>query len=170
MITKRIGSIALAAAFVVLGSHTASDGFHFFRGDEAGGCASECCPATGEIGATSTDVGAVVDVFHNTYQESSTQVPLIVRIKAGQAVQWRWTSSHCHSVTADDGSFDSGFFYPVTAPEGQAKVISGFLDYPLPDPNPTLTYTRVFAAPGTYPYHCVHHQIIGMEGVVIVEE
>jgi plastocyanin len=129
-----------------------------------------CCPATGNLGDTvnEADIGATVLVLHNSYNDAGTLLPLIAHIKAGQAVQWKWASSHCHSVTAEDGSFESGFFYPTTRP-AQMEAVHGFLDYPLPDPNPSLTYTHTFAAAGQYLYHCVHHQVIGMEGIVIVD-
>ncbi|MGH7898895.1 MAG: plastocyanin/azurin family copper-binding protein [Candidatus Binatia bacterium] len=174
---RRRQTIALGFAAAMIASvllATSSEAVHFFRGDEIGGCGSGCCPANGDIGyplgiPDGLDIGAEVLVFHNTYHDAANLLPLIVRIKAGQAVRWRWTSSHCHSVTADDGAFDSGFFYPQNPPFGQSVVLEGAFDYPLPDGGPTLTYTRVFDTPGNYVYHCVHHQIIGMVGVVIVD-
>ena len=164
------GRTLVFGLLLLLCTATSSDAFHFFRGDDAGGCGSGCCPASGEIGEQSANIGATVLVLHNSYNDEGTLLPLVVRITAGQAVQWKWASSHCHSVTSDTaGQFESGFFYPTDPPAGQMEVVHGFLDYPLPDPNPSLTYTHTFTTPGQYLYHCIHHQVIGMEGVVIVD-
>jgi amicyanin len=54
-------------------------------------------------------------------------------ISAGQTVTWTNMGSMQHSVTADDGSFDSG----------------------LVDPN--NTFSMEFDNPGTYNYHCTPH-------------
>lgn len=60
----------------------------------------------------------------------------------GETVQWSNVSERTHTVTADDGSFDSGELDPG----------SGF--------------TRVFDTPGTFAYHCTKHP--GMVGEVDV--
>ncbi len=49
-----------------------------------------------------------------------------------------------HTVTADDGSWDSG------------------------DVQPGATWRRTFDRPGTYPYHCTPHPF--MQAVVVVEQ
>jgi len=136
-------------------------------------------------------IGATVFVAHNSFNDAATLAPGIVIITAGQAVKWSWASYHCHSVTGslpglDPGSpvpgagnpplFDSGFLYPsATPPSGDlmglaaTKGIPGFLDYPIPDlGSQTLSYVHTFKTGGVYPYHCIHHQEIGMEGLVIV--
>jgi plastocyanin len=82
-------------------------------------------------------------------------------------VRWTWNSAHCHSVQSD-GSFNSGFFYPTQAPTSP-RVVPDFFEYPVPELAPTLTYTRLFQTAGMFVYYCIHHQNIGMRGVVIVE-
>lgn len=69
--------------------------------------------------------------------------PREVRIRAGQAVEWINQDPLAHTITADDGSWDSG---ELTV--GQR-------------------YVRVFTRPGRYTYHCRPHP--QMTGVVIVE-
>lgn len=65
-------------------------------------------------------------------------------ISSGITVQWTNADTMAHTVTADDGSFDSG-----AIPPGQ-------------------TYSRTFNAPGTYPYFCTIHGKASMSGTVIV--
>jgi plastocyanin len=66
-----------------------------------------------------------------------------LHVHAGARVRWVNGDQLQHSVTADDGSFDSGLIDP-----GQA-------------------FERVFEKPGDYPYHCTPHPF--MQGHVIVE-
>jgi plastocyanin len=73
----------------------------------------------------------------------STFTPAKVTISAGQLVTWLNTSTTTHTVTADDGSFDSG----ELAQNDQ--------------------FANVFDTPGTYTYHCAIHP--KMTGTVIVK-
>jgi amicyanin len=66
-----------------------------------------------------------------------------VRVKAGTRVEWVNGDQVQHSVSADDGGFDSGLI------------------------DPGHTYARVFEKPGTYTYHCTPHPF--MNGRVVVE-
>jgi plastocyanin len=67
--------------------------------------------------------------------------PEEVEISAGTTVVWTQTGSLPHTVTADDGTFDSG------------DMSSG----------DTFEYT--FEEPGTYPYYCAYHGGEGGEGM-----
>lgn len=69
--------------------------------------------------------------------------PAEIRIKAGETVRWINEDIVPHTVTSDDGLFDSGFF---ASGEG---------------------YSRRFDEPGEYPYHCTPHPF--MVAKVIVE-
>jgi plastocyanin len=66
-----------------------------------------------------------------------------VRVRAGTRVRWVNADQVQHSVTAEDGAFDSG-------------LIDG-----------GRSFERVFERPGTYSYHCTPHPF--MHGRVIVE-
>jgi plastocyanin len=147
--------------------------FHLYRNTDGG-----CSPAEGEVTDDPLDglgnpihgeIVATVDLLHNTFNDEATLLPL-VRIKAGEAVEWKWASSHCHSVDgrSNSPSFYSGFHYPTTPPDSP-QVLPGFLEYPIPDPDPKLRYVHTFFTPGTYLYICEHHVEIGMIGVVIVD-
>lgn len=68
--------------------------------------------------------------------------PSTIDITAGATVTWRNTGAALHTVTATDGTFDSGL------------IASGG------------TYARRFTTPGTYPYLCSLHP--SMTGVVRV--
>ena len=65
-----------------------------------------------------------------------------VTIATGTAVVWKNMDDDPHTVTADDGSFDSKGL-------GQGD-----------------TYRHVFTKSGTYPYHCSAHPY--MKGTVVV--
>ena len=68
--------------------------------------------------------------------------PAVIRIKAGTTVMWMNDDVVAHTVTADDGSFDSGFL------------------------NPGQSWSFTFDKAGTYAYHCTPHP--WMKGTVIV--
>jgi plastocyanin len=73
--------------------------------------------------------------------------PQELTVKAGTTVVWTNTASNAHTVTADDGSFDSG------------------------NMNANDTFQFTFTTPGTYPYYCAYHGGpggAGMAGTVIV--
>ena len=72
--------------------------------------------------------------------------PASVTIHQGEPVCWTWEGSAPHTVTADDGSFNSG------------------------GPNDFGTFQRTFATPGTFGYYCQVHgsSTGGMRGSVTV--
>jgi len=63
--------------------------------------------------------------------------PAVLTVKVGTTVTWTNTGTVSHTVTADDGSFDSG------------TLASG------------ATYKHTFSKAGTYAYHCsIHHSMV----------
>lgn len=69
--------------------------------------------------------------------------PKTVTVKVGQAVEWDWQDpSSSHTVTADNGSFDSGLCSQGTK------------------------FVQTFSSPGTVTYKCSIHS--GMQGTVTV--
>jgi len=68
--------------------------------------------------------------------------PGTMTVLPGTTVRWTNYGSHAHTVTAADGSWDSG------------------------DLAPGATYAVTFFFPGTYTFHCRHHK--GMRGTVVV--
>jgi len=65
-----------------------------------------------------------------------------LEVPAGTTVTWNNDDNDIHTVTADNGSFDSG------------------------DLDPGERYQYTFTQPGTYSYHCQRH--VGMVGTVTV--
>lgn len=65
--------------------------------------------------------------------QSYSPDPVTVVMGVNNTVTWTNNDSAPHTVTANDGSFDSGNMAP------------------------TGTFTFTFTAPGTYHYHCVYH-------------
>ena len=88
-------------------------------------------PATAAPRAT-TDVSVVDDAF----------TPATVTVALGDTVTWAFNGQHTHTVTSDQGFFDSG-----DRLHGQ-------------------TFSRTFTASGGFAYHCMHHS--GMHGKVVV--
>jgi plastocyanin len=76
-----------------------------------------------------------VTIVDNAYQ------PKQVEVDPGTTVVWTQVGQLPHTVTADDGSFDSG-----EMGEGD-------------------TYSRTFQQPGSYPYYCAFHGAPGGEGM-----
>src|SRR2546430_17323745 len=83
------------------------------------------------------DEGAAVGVSIKDFEFQ----PRELTVKAGATVTWTNDGGSSHTITADDGSFES----------------------------PTLgagkTYSRKFTKPGTYPYYCAFHGGKGGEGM-----
>lgn len=80
-------------------------------------------------------------------------VPATVTVTAGDTVTWTQSGANPHSVTADDGSFDS---HPNCLP---ACMSQGD------------TFSHTFEEPGEFGYHCKVHGAPGegMAGTVVVE-
>jgi plastocyanin len=110
----------------------------------------------GGINATTTTVGpgvttTTVGGATTTNGSASGQVviknfaynPASMTIEAGDTVTWTNDDGVTHTVTADNGEFDSG------------------------DLAPGKTFSFTFATAGTYPYHCSIHA--SMHGTVVVQ-
>ncbi|MEW6475164.1 MAG: plastocyanin/azurin family copper-binding protein [Actinomycetota bacterium] len=78
-------------------------------------------------------------------------VPAEVTIAPGETVTWVNEDHDAHSVTADDGSFDS---HPDCSEDAQDKCLP-----------PGGSWSQSFANPGRYPYHS---RTEGQKGMVVV--
>jgi plastocyanin len=75
--------------------------------------------------------------------------PMTIHVPAGGTVLWTNDSFLAHTVTADDGSFDSGSV------------------------DPGDSFSQLFDEPGTYQYYCEPHGspgLHGMSGTIIVDD
>ncbi len=75
--------------------------------------------------------------------------PAMVRVAVGTTVVWHFEGRNPHTVTAEDGSFDSGYL------------------------NRGDQFKVTFDQPGRYPYYCIPHGAPGsrgMAGVIVVGE
>ena len=82
-------------------------------------------------------------VANNTIlMKGSVFTPSTLQVNINVTVTWVNDDNMTHTVTADDGSFDSG------------------------DIAPGAKFMHTFSNTGTYNYHCVHHS--GMVGAVTV--
>src|SRR5687768_12870804 len=70
--------------------------------------------------------------------------PDSVTINVGDTVTWVNDTGVEHTVTANNGSFNSG------------------------PPDSNFTFSHTFNTAGTFGYHCQPHQLLGMVGQVIV--
>lgn len=134
-----------------------------------------CTAASGNVGDVPTGNGAVVTVGLDYYQDGTSKTP-VTKISAGESVTWTWdpTSPYCHSVTgAGWGSpgVPGGRLHPAGAePSLPLLLVTGpeFWPDPTNPPGAPLSFTRVFPASGTFIYSCAEHNLIGLQGVVVV--
>ena len=68
--------------------------------------------------------------------------PARIEVASGTVVVWKNDDQLQHSVTANDGSWDSGLI------------------------EPGASWRRVFERPGSYAFHCTPHPF--MKGVIVV--
>ena len=115
--------LTACTAIIVLFACSKSGGGYGGGGDNNGG---------GGGGGT----GNSVSIANFAFSSSS------LTVASGTKVTWTNNDATAHTVTADDGSFDSGNI----APGG--------------------TYSHTFSAQGTYAYHCSIHTT--MKGKVVV--
>jgi len=78
--------------------------------------------------------------------------PEEVTIAAGETVTWANEDEDGHSITADDGSFDS---HPACREDAQDKCLPA-----------GGSWSHTFDKPGRYPYHS---RTEGQKGVVVVK-
>ncbi len=107
------------------------------------------------IGATLIVALALAVIVPGAYAQQTdvtianfTFAPSTLSVPAGSTVTWTNTDGVVHTVTANDGSFDSGGLA-----EGD-------------------TFQMEFDAPGTYGYYCVPHGApgSGMFGTIVVTD
>ncbi|HVZ55207.1 MAG TPA: cupredoxin family copper-binding protein [Chitinophagaceae bacterium] len=91
---------------------------------------------TGGNNTGGTGTGNTVSISGMAFSKSD------LAVSAGTTVTWTNNDAVAHTVTADDGSFDSG------------SIASG------------KTFTHTFSAAGSYPYHCSIHS--GMTAKITV--
>jgi plastocyanin len=94
-------------------------------------------PAAGGPAAALEAAAATVRIANLSFARSQ------LRVRAGSRVRWLNDDQVQHSVTSDNGAFDSGLI------------------------DPGHTFDRVFDRPGTYSYHCTPHPF--MRARIIVE-
>jgi plastocyanin len=93
--------------------------------------------------AVAQDEGPTVNMLALSFD------PIEVHVAPGTTVTWSNTSRLAHTVTADDGSFDSAMV------------------------DPGGVFSLEFDTPGSYPYYCIPHGAPGMHGmaaVIIVDD
>ena len=100
-----------------------------------------CTPKGGASSATT--VAHTVQVVSDPTTAGAYQ-PKTLTVKKGDSVEWDWTDQNAsHTVTADDGSFDSGLCGAGTR------------------------FIVTFASAGSFTYHCTIHA--AMTGSVTVQ-
>lgn len=90
------------------------------------------------LASTQLQPTAYITVTDNLFQ------PQNLSINAGTTVVWTNNGNAPHTATSDTGVWDSGTFT-----RGQ-------------------TSSRTFDTPGSFPYHCLFHQGLGMVGTITV--
>lgn len=80
---------------------------------------------------------------NEVWMQNTVFSPATITVPVNTTIKWINKDNFNHTVTANNGSFDSG------------NISAGG------------TYTRQFTAAGTYPYNCTLHS--GMTGTVVVQ-
>ncbi|HET6315593.1 MAG TPA: plastocyanin/azurin family copper-binding protein [Chloroflexota bacterium] len=107
------------------------------------GAALALCLLIPVSGAFAQDADAVVDM------QGISFLPKEIHVAPGATVLWTNSSPLGHTVTADDGAFDSGMV------------------------DPGATFSQVFDAPGVYQYFCQPHGaagLVGMSATIVVDD
>ena len=105
-------------------------------------CGKSTTPYTSPSGPTGP-TGFATDSINLS---SMRYVPAIDTVHVGVPVKWKNNDGYNHTVNTDDGTTISS-----------GNITSG------------TVYTFTFTTPGTYPYHCIYHQSMGMVGTLIVK-
>jgi plastocyanin len=128
--------LGVALALLVLGCNSGGgSGGAYGGGSPATTAAAPGTTAVSPAGAGGA--GAQVELSNFAFKPSSSTV------KVGDQVTWTNKDSTTHTVTADDGSFDSG------------------------DLAPGATFSYTFSKAGSVPYHCKIHS--SMKGTIVVQ-
>jgi plastocyanin len=116
-----------------------------------GACGSDKDTGLG-AGPTEAPVGKTCTAAPVAMNDQLKYVPEECTAKAGETVTWVTVGSVPHTVTAEDGKFDSGATDLIEKDE---------------------EFTFTFATPGAYPYYCRLHAApgarSGMVGTITVE-
>lgn len=101
----------------------------------------------GALAAATLFVGPAGAASSSVDMQNFQFSPMTITVNAGDTVTWHNLDSATHTVTANDGSFDSG------------------------NVNSAGSFPRMFTQPGTYDYYCKIHGSpgAGMHGTVIVQ-
>ncbi|MEO8083741.1 MAG: cupredoxin domain-containing protein [Ardenticatenales bacterium] len=91
---------------------------------------------------SATDIDQQIG-YTDVVAADDTFEPQVVTITVGSAVRWRNTGMHPHSTTSDNGYWSWGLV-------------------------PGSTFSLRFLSAGTYGYHCIYHESLGMTGTIVV--
>jgi plastocyanin len=122
------GSILLFVILIISGSCTKSSMYN--------------TPAVGNSGNNAGSSGGLVPGTNEVWIQNMAFNPSTISVTMGTTITWTNKDAVSHTVSSDNGSFDSGTLAT----------------------NATFSYT--FAATGTFAYHCMVHP--AMTGSVIV--
>jgi plastocyanin len=93
--------------------------------------------------------------------EEMVYEPATVTIKVGETVTWKNDSAFVHTATADPDLARQEDL--VSLPAGAEPWDSGNVEQ-------GKSWSHTFTVPGEYRYFCLPHYMVGMTGMVIVEE
>lgn len=106
------------------------------------GITNGCSKSEDPVGGGGNNAGDGTPGLNEVWIKGSEFGPSVITISAGTTITWTNKDAVTHTVTSDNGLFDSG-------------SITG-----------NSTYSRQFQSAGTYPYHCTPHP--SMTATVIV--
>jgi plastocyanin len=172
-----IGPALLASAFVLgacSGGDQAASTDSSAAAPATSSAPSAAAPATSTGGVAAAPITGTTHVVKMVYDGKDYRFdPADITVKEGDGIRFELTSGGPHNVGFDPDSIpdevESQLAANMPEPGGTMTKPS-----PLEGPflmNPGDTYTISFGniKPGTYPYHCQPHQLMGMKGKVTVQ-
>ena len=97
--------------------------------------------------------------------------PEAVEVAVGEAVVWRNTSSHAHTVTAYENEIpEEAAFFASGGFDDEQAARDGWMGQTKGALYQGDEYSHTFEVPGEYRYFCIPHEQSGMVGTVTVRE
>jgi plastocyanin len=135
--SRRLPATLLIAASLALGACSATATGAPGADSTAPAASAAGAPAASSAGSPASAAADAVSIANFAFSPST------ITVKVGSSVTWTNADTAAHTVTADDGSFDS-------------KSL-----------DPGKTFSTTFAKAGTFAYHCTIHTT--MTATVIVQ-
>jgi plastocyanin len=162
----RFNAMALVASAIVLG---ACGG-----GGDAGTTDTTAAPPAGAAGGAGAGTATAMPITGTTHEvkmvlqgNSYLFVPANITVKQGDGIRFTTESGMPHNF-----GFDPAKIPDDVEPQLRANMPAGSMDLESPYQNTvgeSHTLSLAGIKPGTYPFHCQPHLLLGMTGVLTIQ-